>query len=724
MLRFFFHILLFMSLALTARADTPRASTDQVTATLLASAEAVRPGDQLWLAVHQDIIPHWHTYWRNPGDSGTATEIEWTLPQGVSAGDIQWATPSRHQLGSITNYGYSDQVTLLVPLTVAENVAVGQPLQLNALVKWLVCEESCIPQSVNLSLTLPVVEPGEAVGGPNAQIAQALAALPKESLWPARLAAGADGGAGELELRLVGAATALLSASDVFFYADEWGRVVHGAAQSGRADGDDLVLTLASGENPLAAGGVLSGVLAVKENADSAAATTTAFNIRTALGAAAETTSAPVTGSLLSLLTAAGLAFLGGIILNLMPCVFPVLSIKALALLKHAEQTPRQQRLQGVFYTAGVLASFSLLALVLIGLKAAGSQIGWGFQYQSPVFVLIVALLMFAVGLSLSGVLTFGTSLMGVGSSLAAGSGYGSSFFTGVLAAVVATPCTAPFMGAAIGYALSQPALQMLVVFWGLGLGLALPYLLLSWWPSLQRRLPKPGLWMEWVKQAMAFPMYLTAVWLIWVLGQQATVDVVAYALAGMVLIAFAAWLLQVGRSAKPTVARVANVFALIAAAVALGGGYWGASHGSLAPGGAAQIANANVTSEQHWQPYSVDKLQTLRAVGKPVFLNFTAAWCISCLVNERVALSQVSVLQAFKHQDITYLKGDWTNQDPAITAKLAEFGRSGVPLYVFYPAGVNSAPQVLPQILTPDIVLSTIQPAERVSNLTILEKN
>lgn len=697
---------LFMTLVVTAVAAPNRASTEQVTATLLASSESVRPGDQLWLAVHQSIIPHWHTYWLNPGDSGTATEIEWTLPNGVSAGAIQWPAPTRIQLESITNYGYSDQVTLLVPFTVAENVTPGQPLQINALVKWLVCEESCIPQSVNLGLALPVVAQDEPAGKADPLITQALAALPKESLWPVRLSANDN----KLELHLVGAATALQSVSDLFFYADEWGRIVHGAAQPARSDGDDLVLSLTAGDNPLGVSGVLSGVLVVKENAGA----TTAFNIRTALGNIAATDAA--VHSSLALLTAAALAFLGGIILNLMPCVFPVLSIKALALLKHAEQSARQQRLHGVAYTGGVLASFTLLALVLIALKAAGSQIGWGFQYQSPVFVLLVALLMFAVGLSLSGVLNFGTSLMGVGSSLASGSGYSSSFFTGVLAAVVATPCTAPFMGAAIGYALSQPALQMLVVFWGLGLGLALPYLLLAWWPSLQRRLPKPGLWMEWVKQAMAFPMYLTSVWLIWVLGQQASVDVVAYALAGMVLIAFAAWLFQITRNSRPALAHTGTALALSAVLLAIAGGYWSAVN-DAAGSGTASVA-ADKQQDQHWQTYSAEALQALRAEGKPVFLNFTAAWCISCLVNERVALSQSSVQQAFKQQNITYLKGDWTNQDAAITAKLAEFDRSGVPLYVFYPPGVNSAPQVLPQILTPDIVISAIKPTELVSTL------
>ena len=370
-----------------------------------------------------------------------------------------------------------------------------------------------------------------------------------------------------------------------------------------------------------------------------------------------------------------------------MPCVFPVLSIKALSLLKHAQQSPTQTKLQGLAYTAGILVSFILLGVLLILLKAGGAQIGWGFQFQSPLFVLIVAYLMFAVGLSLSGVFSIGGSIMGVGSSLTQKSGYSGSFFTGVLATIVATPCTAPFMGAALGFALSQPPFALLAVFISLGFGLALPYLLLSYSPSLQRYLPKPGVWMDRLKQAMAFPMYAAAVWLVWVLVQQAGVNSVVIALGGMVLISLAGWLYETTKFSGIFTQRISTGFAIFALITALIGGYFG-----IETSAAVTVENSETTAAKNYEPYySAERLRTLRAEGKPVFVNFTAAWCISCLVNEKVALSQSSVKDEFKKRGITYLKGDWTNRDAEITKILSEFGRSGVPLYVYYP-GKNSA--------------------------------
>jgi thiol:disulfide interchange protein DsbD len=394
-------------------------------------------------------------------------------------------------------------------------------------------------------------------------------------------------------------------------------------------------------------------------------------------------------------------ALLGGLILNLMPCVFPVLSIKVMSLVSHSRLSAAKMRLHGVAYTIGVLASFLVLAGLLVGLKAAGAQIGWGFQFQSPLFVLLLAYLMFIVGLSQSGLLVFGASLTRLGNLVSGREGYGGSVLGGVLAAVVATPCTAPFMGAAIAYALTQSAPVLLLIFAALGFGLALPYLALTSFPRLLRVLPRPGAWMETFKQVMAFPMYGAAAWLVWVLGQQAGVDAIAAALAGMILISFAAWLLTVTRGARPAGRRTGAGFAAGAVAAALvlalavqRAGLEAAPQGSASAGGLP------------FEPYSEARLEALRAEGKPVFLNFTAAWCITCLVNEKVALNQAPVREAFEQANIVYLKGDWTRQDRAITAKLAEFNRNGVPLYVFYPAGRESRPVILPQILTPALVL------------------
>ncbi len=709
MKRFFLHLLTIKLLVLfavgvDAQAVSDRAATKQVAAQLIPSVDRVYPGEKIWLGVQQKIIPHWHTYWINPGDSGLPTKITWQLPGGASAGNIEWPAPTRFDLDGITNYGYADEVILLTPVTLPKNVSAGKNISINARVDWLVCADVCIPQTVDLAIELPVVAEG---GGDNRfhdpVIEKALARLPGQSPWKINTVAHEQ----TLQLRLEGAANRLTGLRELNFFADSWGLVEHTAPQTFRADGDDLVIELKAGEKKLAAGESLSGVL----KTTSTAGVVESFVIGIpSTSAPANIASAPVQDAPLALWSAAIFALLGGLVLNLMPCVFPVLSIKALALIKHGESSALHNRLHGLAYTGGVLISFLVLAILLIALKAGGAQLGWGFQYQSPLFVVIVAYLLFAVGLNLSGVFEFGTSITGVGSNLANKSGYTGSFFTGVLAAIVATPCTAPFMGVAIGFALSQPPLPLIVVFLSLGLGLALPYLLLAFWPRLQRRLPKPGHWMELLKQALAFPMYAAAVWLIWVLAQQTSADAVALALGGLVLIAFAAWIFQQSRNADRGWRAAGFISALIAVCAAVAG-----SHSGISSSVSNVAANA-ATHGNGFTAYSAQHLNELRQEGRPIFVNFTAAWCISCLVNERVALKQNAVTDAFAQQGIVYLKGDWTNRDAEISAKLAEFGRSGVPLYLYFPPQANSEPVVLPQILTPDIVLSTITEANRVA--------
>ncbi|KPJ88719.1 MAG: hypothetical protein AMJ53_16455, partial [Gammaproteobacteria bacterium SG8_11] len=351
-------------------------------------------------------------------------------------------------------------------------------------------------------------------------------------------------------------------------------------------------------------------------------------------------------------------------------------------------------------FTAGVLATFLAVAAVVITLRASGIAVGWGFQLQSPLFVLALAWLIFAMGLMLSGVWSIGGAWLGVGDNLAAKGGTAGSFFTGALAVVVATPCTAPFMGAAVGFALSQTAVQALMVFIALGLGMALPWLLLSYWPAVQRALPAPGSWMERVKQALAFPMYATAAWLVWVVAQQSSASGVAVALAGMLLIAFSAWLWQSSRGMRRAWRRLSTVMVLACIA-------------GLLP--LLLSVSARIESDvQHggqdvrWEIFSPQRLAQLRAQGQPVLLNFTAAWCITCLVNEKVALSTERVQATMVAKQVVYLKGDWTQQDPQITAMLEKFGRSGVPLYVLYPR--YGEPEVLPTILSESLLLERLQ--------------
>lgn len=691
-----------------SQAVSDRAETPQVQAQLVASVANVHPGAEIYLGVNQKIIPHWHTYWINPGDSGNATTIEWTLPEGATASDIIWPAPNRFSMGPITNYAYENDVTLLTKVTVPANAIPGEQFTAHALVDWLVCEEECIPQQVELALELPIVVAGEPAGTGNPRIDQALARLPVASPWDIRAsqsALNAETGQGELTLHIALSEAQLAQVKDIWFYPYDWGRIQQSGEQLRKPVGDGIELTIKTGEAPLKQGDELTGVLVVTEQSGDQAIAR-GFEVKTQLQPAGANTNSSI-----GFFTAVLLALIGGVILNLMPCVFPVLSIKALSLVSHANQSATEIRLQGFVYTLGVLASFAVLALLLILLKAGGSQIGWGFQFQSPLFVLAMAYLMFAVGLSLSGVFFVGGSVAGVGSSLTEKPGYSGSFFTGVLATIVATPCTAPFMAAALGYALAQPAVKLIAIFLSLGLGLALPYLLLTSWPRLQRWLPRPGVWMERAKQFLAFPMYAAAIWLVWVLAQQAGVNSIVIALGGMLLIALAAWLYDSTLVSSNRVRRLGTCSALALVLLSLFTGYVGVNS-SVATAGlttADVAANAGKSAEKNWEPFSEARLAELLNEGKPVFLNFTASWCISCLVNERVALSDAKVKTTFNDNGITYLKGDWTNRDLEITNFLKKFNRSGVPLYVFYPAGKAGEPAELPQILTPDIVISAV---------------
>ncbi|CAM3676475.1 protein-disulfide reductase DsbD family protein [Polaromonas hydrogenivorans] len=700
--------------AACAQAAPDEAATQQVRARLVASVDAVHAGDRLVLGVHQQIAPEWHTYWINPGDTGLATKIDWTLPPGSAAGKIQWPTPQRFQLGSITNFGYAGDVTLLTEIDVPKELQAGQQFPVQAQVNWLVCRESCIPQKVELRLNLPVLSAGQPSGAGSPLIDAARTRLPVASPWPVKLQYASD----HVTLSLVNPGLSRGALDTLAFFPAQRHQLSNELPQTVKVVDNEVLLQLPHGDEPPSAQAALTGVLVVNDPAQPASAAR-GYTVNSAASplasqpATAVEAPASASSSITTLASVLLLALLGGIVLNLMPCVFPVLSIKALSLLQHAERPARETRRHGLAYTLGVLASFALLGGLLIVLRQGGAQIGWGFQYQSPGFVLVAAYLMFAVGLSLSGVFSVGASVAGWGSSLASRVGYSGSFFTGVLAAVVASPCTAPFMGAAIGYALTQPAAILLAVFLTLGLGLALPYLLLTHWPALQHRLPRPGRWMERVKQGLAFPMYAAAVWLAWVLAQQAGSPAVAAALGGMLAIAFAAWVFDATRGhARTAIQRSGAGLALLAVTAALLGG-----QASLGAQPAPQAQQQATSKPSHGaEPYSAERLQSLRSQGQPVFLNLTAAWCITCLVNERVALSDSSVLQAFERAGIHYLKGDWTNQDEQITRKLGEFGRSGVPLYVYYPANAGADPVVLPQILTPQLVLNALQSPTAVS--------
>ncbi|WGF88777.1 protein-disulfide reductase DsbD family protein [Marinivivus vitaminiproducens] len=669
--------------------------TDNVTAELMSEAAVAAPGDTVWVAMRQQIREGWHTYWRNPGDSGDATRLSWDLPEGVTAGDIIWPTPSRLPYGPLTNYGFKDEAWLLVPVTVPADWPAGRTLPLRAHAQWLVCAEICIPEEGVLSLDLPtggatVADPALAEG-----FAGARAALPGDSPWPATAQVTSE----RIGLRLDAAGIDASRISDAYFFADRPGAVEPSAPQARNVDRSGLTLEIAPGRT--AQEGPLTGVLVLTERLDGGPVSH-AFEVRPETGIVPAAIAATAD---LGLWQALVLAFGGGLILNLMPCVFPVLAMKALALARQGDMPARERRLHGLAYGLGVVVSFVAIAGLLLALRAGGEAVGWGFQLQSPIVVLLLAWLLFIVGLSLSGLVALQGAFAGAGAGLAHRGGAAGAFGTGVLATMVATPCTAPLMAAALGYAMVQPAPVALAIFLTLGFGMALPMVLLGLFPVLGRTLPRPGPWMERFKQALAFPMYASAAWLVWVLSLQAGPDGVAAALAGMVLIAAAAWLWHMRDGLGTAGRRVAGALAVLLVVGTLG--LVPVPTGREAPpvvGGAVAAEDASV-------PYSEETLARLRAEGRPVFLNLTAAWCITCQVNERIALSGDGFQDALAAADVAYLKGDWTNRDPAITDLLDRFGRSGVPLYVYFP-GDGAAPVVLPQVLTEATVVAALKGA------------
>jgi thiol:disulfide interchange protein DsbD len=667
-----------------------------VQAQLVSEVKTIQPGTLFWVALRFKIRPGWHTYWQNPGDSGMSPTIKWTLPAGLKAGEIVWPHPERLPVGPLMNFGYKDEVYHLIEIASSADLPTDSPAKLRAQANWLVCEVECIPEQATLDLTLPVTtEPPPTNQSWAAAIDQTRQAVPKHLPWTTIVKMDAE----QLALHVDVPDLRPGQIQEVVFFPYEDGIITNAAEQKVTFGDDGLTLRLERGYQT--ALDTVNGVLVIREKLDGQTAAQ-AFTIQAKVATSASPTlntapalNTPVWQALL-------LALLGGAILNLMPCVFPVLSLKALSIVKTAQQSPRQAQLHGVVFTAGVLASFAAIASVLIGLRAVGQQIGWGFQLQSPVFVTLMAYILFAVGLSLSGVFVVGASLMGIGQGLAARSGYMGEFFTGVFATVMATPCTAPFMATAIGVALTQPAPIAMAIFVTLGFGLALPYLVLSFTPALRRRLPKPGAWMETFQQLLAFPMYMAAAWLVWVLTQQTGPNGLAAALAGLVLISFAVWLHEKTGRLRHFRRRLGSLGTL----VALGAAITLASLVGSAPTPTVQLESPGLA----WEPYAVERLANLRQSGKPVFVNFTASWCISCMVNERVALNQPEVAAAFQEEGVTLLKADWTNRNSTITEALRTFGRSGVPLYVLYPTGTEQAePMVLPQVLTPAIVRNAL---------------
>ena len=687
--RFFAAAGLLLALATPALAEAEDHS-DRVAARLVAEDSTAKPGGTLTIALEQVIRPSWHTYWINPGDVGQATTVEWALPAGWKAGALRWATPKRLPVGPFMDYGYEGKVWLLSDVAVPADAKPGDSVTLKATAHFLVCQQVCVPQDTALTLPIKIgdgaVDPAVA-----SDFAAARAAMPVTSPWKIT---SFDAGRPDSPLDISVAAPALAAAHPVeaAFFPLQPGMIKNPAPQQMGFSKDGLVLRVTPDKGFLPSSGTLDGVLVLKSSDGSVQA----LNVAAPPGPAPDAQfSGGAATTDITLWVAILSAFIGGLILNAMPCVLPILAMKALALAGHAGKDRREAAAEGFSYSAGAVASFLVFGLVIVALRQGGQAVGWGFQLQNPIAVAAFALLIFAVGLNLSGLFEFGS--VTAGESLTARGGTVGAFFTGILAVAVAAPCTAPFMAAALGFALSQSAASAMLIFFSLGLGFALPFLILGMWPRALSFLPKPGVWMLRLKQFLAFPMYAAAAWLAWVLAQQAGANGVAVLLAAFVALALAAWLWSVTRGLS---GRGRGVGALTAGLILVA-----ALYGVSLLSGMSAPAAAAIRGET----YSEEKLASLRAAGTPVFVDATAAWCITCLVNEQAVLSRAPVKAAFADKHVTYMVADWTNRNAAITRLLDQNGRSGVPLYLYYAPGAGK-PVILPQILTESGVLAAIK--------------
>ena len=698
--------------------------TDQVQAKLLAHAPQGVPvgqtpdaaaGQPVWVGLQITHAPEWHTYWKNAGDSGMPTELQWTLPPGVMAGDIAWPLPKKIPIGHLANYGYEGTVLLPVPLIITPEYKPGvlaDALDVKLKATWLVCRKECIPQDGEFALKIPL-RSSTALNG--AAFDAALKSQPADVAGAHQVALKDDGK--RLAVRVAGL-PADVRGQPLELFPESPGVVVTAAtpAKPGepvgarswsqhwdgdvwtadvpvspeRADSPEkMTLVLVAGERGWRAEAPVAGAWpALALPAGVSPALEAALKANANAGANAPPPAAPTAVPATTFVWALLGALIGGLVLNLMPCVFPVLAIKVLGFTQHADDR-RAHRTSGLAYTAGVVLSFLALGALLLALRAAGQQLGWGFQLQSPAVVAALTVLFTVIGLNLAGVFEFGSFLPSRLATLEARNPVANSFLTGMLAVAVASPCTAPFMGASLGLAVGLPAVQALLIFAAIGLGMALPYLAASWWPAVARLLPKPGAWMDTFKKFMAFPMFGTAVWLLWVLGQQTGIDGAGALLALLVVLALVLWALGLtGRTRIVLASFSIAAGALLASAI-------GPNVIKMAEA-ATPVAE---TPGARWQPWSAERVQTALGAGQPVFVDFTAAWCVTCQYNKKTTLASAEVLSAMDAAKVQTFRADWTRRDAAITAELQKLGRSGVPVYVLQAPG--QAPVVFSEILS-----------------------
>jgi thiol:disulfide interchange protein len=666
----------FLSLFLTLTALAEPVRTPHVTAEIVAEENQFVGGKTSWVGVRLEMIPHWHTYWKFPGDSGLPTKIVWKLPADWKISEAYWQIPERIALPPLVNFGFSNETLLGFELSVPAGTKPGD-YNLAADATWLVCKEECVPEKVELHFSAKVSEAQPL----KTRIADAFVQLRNQQ--PRVLPAGKTINVikSEKKIGLDFSPDKKWVGEGIDFFPLDSG-VVDGKSPPVFA-ADKYWLDQAEPFSEKADS--LNGIL-VSGKRDQRISY--AVNQKFAGSTAAAVGEAP------SLVLAIAFAIFGGILLNFMPCVFPVLGIKVMSLIDQDSDNPWRARFHGKVYALGVLVSFWILTAILLLLRSAGEAVGWGFQLQQPGVVIALAFLFLGLAGNLGGFFEVGGRWMGFGSHLAEKEGWSGSFFTGVLAVVVATPCSAPFMGTAIGLVLSQPAWAVFAVFTGLGFGLAAPFVLLAYLPALLHALPRPGNWMVRVREFFAFPMLATMIWLLWVLGQQLGLNAVIATSLGLLLLSFAAWV-QLSFRAKP-----AKVIAFFLALFAVGIGFL-----PLKYAGAKQ----EITENSQWLKYSDEALAAALKEGKPVFVDFTAAWCLTCQVNKSVVLDREPMQQFFREEGAMQLLADWTNRDPKITEALARYGRISLPLYLAFPKGSKQA-KILPQVLTENIVRSAFK--------------
>jgi thiol:disulfide interchange protein/DsbC/DsbD-like thiol-disulfide interchange protein len=672
-------ILMFLLLLVCGMQVRAQTTTNHIKAELIAETNRPAPGKTLTLALAMTPERDWHGYWKNPGDAGMETRVIWTLPEGVTAGALEYPVPHRLLLAGLMNYIYESAYAHLVQLEIPAGLTPATKLPIRAEVDWLACtKEICVPEKATLALDLIVGD--VAVQPANRSRFDAYrAAMPQPLGQPARFAMAGD------RFRIAIPVPTDFALDDPYFYPLTDGALSYSEPQKASRSGDYLILETAAGS-----GGDLravEGVLAMGQG-KGLSLTATPGLVPTDGKPLAPSAKEASSGLLATILLSFGAAVLGGIVLNIMPCVFPILSLKALSLAKAGPSAIHARR-DALVYAAGVILVCVGLGVLLLSLRSGGQMVGWAFQLQDPRVSLLLLLLVCAIGFNLAGL--FELPMLPFGGGVTAGEGAGSAFWTGALAAFVATPCTGPFMAGALGAALVLPGAAAIAIFFGLGVGIALPFLALGFIPALRNRLPRPGAWMETARHILSIPMFVTALGLAWILGRQAGVNAMAIGIGGAMLLACALW----WGGARQRKGRSRAWWPAIPVL--------GAALASIALLPREQPAIAQTVSDT---VFSESKLASLRGAGTPVFLYFTADWCLSCKVNEKAAIERAEVEDAFERGGVVTLVGDWTRGDPAISRFLAERGRAGVPLYLFYPAG-GGEPKELPQVLTPSMLVA-----------------